>query len=399
MSPATRLNQPEGKKLPCEVMILGTRGIPARHGGFETFAEHLALYLRDSDTAVTVFCHEESGWRIRESDWNGIRLVHVPGLFKGALGTIVFDLRSTIRASLRRGLALTLGYNTALFTAAYKLLRVPSIINMDGLEWRRSKWSPAAKAWLYVNERIALRLADHLVADHPEIKNYLCAQGAAVEDVAMIPYGGDEPRSSDPTILTKFGLRPFEYSLLIARPEPENSIERIVSAYSASRRPYPLVVLGTYTHAQPFHARVLAAAGPQVKFPGAIYDQETVTALRKHTRLYLHGHTVGGTNPSLVEALAAGSPVLAHDNPFNRWVAGDAAEYFSPDTLETKLTDLLGDERRLALMRDGGKMRFDARFRWERILGEYSALFDAVIAKVSHANPSEQPSSRPERSS
>ena len=131
--------------------ILGTRGIPASHGGFETFAEKLALYLVDKGWTVTVYCQETGTGSIYESIWQGVRLIHIPVKQNNALGSIIFDWRSTLHTCREKSLKLTLGYNTAVFTSLYRLKRLQSLINMDGIEWKRKKWCVSEKIWLYFN--------------------------------------------------------------------------------------------------------------------------------------------------------------------------------------------------------------------------------------------------------
>ena len=227
------------------VIILGTRGIPARHGGFETFAEHLALYLVERGWAVTVYCQANDGDGVTQSEWRGIRLVHIPVAQQGALGTIVFDWKSVRHAARAEGLILTLGYNTAVFSLMHRLHGQKNIMNMDGIEWRRDKWSLPEKAWLFANEWLGARLAIHLIADHPEIQRHL-ERHTRTSKISMIPYGADRVKGADPEMLAAFGLEPDGYYIVIARPEPENSLFEIVAAYSAKRRNKKLVVLGAF---------------------------------------------------------------------------------------------------------------------------------------------------------
>lgn len=355
--------------------ILGTRGIPARHGGFETFAERLALYLVRRDWAVTVYCQDERRGPTLEGVWQDIRLVRIAEPRRGALGTMIFDWKSTRHAAREESTLLTLGYNTAAFCGWYRLRGRTNLMNMDGLEWQRAKWSRPAKAWLYLNERLGCRLAQHLIADHPAIAAHLATRAPAAK-ITMIPYGADLVVEAPAEPLRQLQLEPRRYALVVARPEPENSLLEMVAAFSARPRGYRLVVLGNYEPDRiPYHARVLAAAGPEVMFPGAIYDATTVRALRHHARLYLHGHTVGGTNPALVEALGSGAPVLAHDNIFNRWVAGPEAHYFR-DSQEcaAELDRLLDNPEKLAGMRDASYGRHGLEFTWDRVLGAYEEL-------------------------
>lgn len=355
--------------------ILGTRGIPARHGGFETFAERLALHLVRRDWEVTVYCQDERRGPALEGRWQDVRLVRIAEPRRGALGTMIFDFKSILRAARDNTLMLTLGYNTAAFCGWYRLRGRVNLMNMDGLEWQRAKWSRPARAWLYLNERLGCRLAQHLIADHPAIALHLATRSAA-DKITMIPYGADRIVDAPTSPLTDAGLRPGAYALVVARPEPENSLLEIVEAFSARRRGLRLVVLGHYEPGRnPYHARVLRAASDEVAFPGAIYDPTLVRALRHHARLYIHGHTVGGTNPALVEALGSGAPVLAHDNVFNRWVAGPGSRYFVDSRqCAEQLDQLLDDDEELARMRQASYDRHAAEFTWDRVLGAYEAL-------------------------
>lgn len=360
--------------------ILGIRGIPAAHGGFETFAEQLALYLRDNGWSITVYCQEEGRGESYESDWSGIRRIHIPVSGDGAFSTISFDWKSVRHAARSGTPVLTLGYNTAIFSLFYHLHAVPNVINMDGIEWRRDKWGPLAKSWLYLNERAGAWLGDQLVADHPEIKRHL--EGiCSAEKIRMIPYGSptvsvDDVDSSE---LEAFGLTPNSYALLIARPEPENSILPIVRAFSARPRGQRLVVLGNYLDDNPYHRQVKAAASDEVLFVGAIYQAERVNALRVHASVYVHGHTVGGTNPSLIEALGAGSPVLAHDNRFNRWVAGEEQAYFADEVqCGQRFDELLGNDALLKRMSEASRRRHEKEFTWPQVLSAYESLLLSV---------------------
>jgi glycosyltransferase involved in cell wall biosynthesis len=289
---------------------------------------------------------------------------------------VAFDLASVRHAAARRDLVLTLGFNTAVFFLWYLARRRRHVVNMDGLEWQRGKWSLPVKAWFYANSWIAGAAADRLIADHPDIASMLAGRGLA-ERTAMVPYGADAVADASIEPLRAMQLTPDGFALVIARPEPENSVLDIVRAWSARRRPVPLVVVGHYDAASPYHAAVRGAADGSVRFVGALYDAPLVQAMRAHTRLYIHGHTVGGTNPSLVEALGAGSPVLAHDNRFNRWVAGAAGQYFADEVLCAAQFDaLLDNPNALSAMRAASVARHAEAFTWERVLPAYEAVLD-----------------------
>lgn len=358
-----------------KISIIGTRGVPAAHGGFETFAEKLAVYLSKRNWDVTVYCQEDKSQPITESTWNNIRRIHVSGNAPGALSTVVFDWKATCHALSQSGLFLTLGYNTAIFNVMQRIKGQTNVINMDGIEWRRDKWGLVAKTWFWLNERAGCWVGNHLVADHPKIKAHLATRVRA-EKITMIPYGGDEVLSADESLLASYGLQPGKFSVIIARPEPENSFLEMVRAFSKKHRNHTLVVLGNFTpEANAFHRQVMDSASDEVIFPGAIYAAPVVQALRFFSRFYLHGHRVGGTNPSLVEALGAGCAVIAHDNHFNRWVAGDEAAYFKDESACVELFDrLLIDDGAVTRMKAASRSVFNERFTWDQILREYEEL-------------------------
>jgi glycosyltransferase involved in cell wall biosynthesis len=356
--------------------ILGTRGIPAAHGGFETFAEQLALYTVSQGHDVTVYCQTTADEQDRSDVWCGVKRV-ILSEPDGPKGTVRFDLRSAFRASQDvHATLLTLGYNTAIFSLIYRFRHKQSFMNMDGIEWRRQKWSPLQRIWLRANEWCGANLSDRLIADHPVIGQHL-SQLVAPTKITVIPYGADAITDAPTAPLRRFGVEPGRYYIVIARPEPENSMLEIVQAYTARSRQFPLIMLGNYKpETSEYHAKVLAAGkGGNVLFPGAIYDGETITSLRFHATAYVHGHQVGGTNPSLVEAMAAGNAVIAHENPYNHWVAGDEELYFRDvSELDEHFTAIEGDPTLLHTMRAASRARHISCFRRELVLRAYEDL-------------------------
>lgn len=290
------------------------------------------------------------------------------------MSSIIFDWRTIVHAAKHGDLCLTLGYNTAVFCALLRLKGVPNIINMDGIEWSRAKWGRIAKTWFWMNDWAGCWLGNHLVADHPEIKRHLSSR-ARPEKITTIAYGADPVGAVSAEPALAYGLEAGKYLTLIARPEPENSILEVVQGFSRKARGVDLVLLGNYYESNPYHRAVRAAASSEVKFLGAIYDKPTLHALRKHSTAYVHGHQVGGTNPSLVEALGAGNAVISHDNRFTRWVAGDGARYFiDADSFERVLEDLLSDPAALVSMRTKNFSKFEAQFTWSKIIDQYEEL-------------------------
>ena len=353
------------------LLILGTRGIPAAHGGFETFAERLALHLASRGWQVGVYCQAEVERvrnRVSTRAWKGITLITVEVALRGPAATLAFDALCVKDAAARGGVCLVLGYNGAAFLPYLRARGGRILTNMDGIEWRRPKWPLPVRAFFYVSEWIAAWSSQRLIADHPAIADHL-ARRRPREAIATIPYGGDPlPAELRPPPL---GLEPGRYLVSIARIEPDNNILTLVEAFSRKPRGMRLVVLGTLKVGNAYHRAVEDAAGLEVLMPGAIYDPEMVQSLRVHARAYLHGHTVGGTNPSLVEALWAGNAVIAHDNPFNRGTAGDGQFYFTDgDSCAAAIERALTDDGAVAAARAAARAQAE-RFRWDDVLAAY----------------------------
>ena len=360
--------------------ILGTHGIPAGYGGFETAAENVARHLVAHGWRVIVYCQGEGTGELVEDEWNGVERVTIPVAREGWLGTSEFDRKSIRHAVRFRDLSLTFGYNTAVFNIAQRRRGLKNVINMDGIEWSRARWGLAKQAILYVNERIACWVGDQLIADHPEIEKYL-RRKARASKITTITYGADAVTDAPTAPVVALGLEPGRYLTLICRPIPENSILELVAGFSSRPRGYRLAVLGQYTpDIDKYHRAVIDAASEEVVFPGAVYEPEAVKALRFHSVGYLHGHTVGGTNPSLVEAMAAGNAVIAHDNAYNRWVAQDGALYFA-DTVEAErhITTVLEDVDARVRLSAAGRRRHAEEFTWDHVAGQYEALLASQL--------------------
>jgi glycosyltransferase involved in cell wall biosynthesis len=380
------------------VRILGTHGVPAAYGGFETAAEQIGLFLVDRGWRVVVYCQTEGRGEPTYDTWRGIERVSIPQHREGWRGTSAFDLtsiRHAVRAD-RGDVCLTFGYNTGVFNILQRVKGIPNLVNMDGMEWTRARWGPAKQALLLANERLASLFANHLVADHPQIARYL-RRWTRSNRVTTITYGAHALTDAPVEPLRALGLEPGQFVSVICRPIRENSLVEIVEAFSRRRRGVRLVVLGNFTpDTDEYHREVMAAASPEVLFPGAIYDPAVVSSLRYHSRAYLHGHTVGGTNPSLVEALAAGNPVIAHDNVYNRWVATDRQRYFTGvDDLAAVLDDLLDDSVALTEMSTNARRRHAEEFTWEHVAGQYEDALLALLSRRRRATGEAAPHSEP----
>ena len=352
------------------VYVIGTRGVPNRYGGFERLVEVLAPDLVRRGYDVTVFCHAAEEQQPSVDDWHGVRRVHLRTRSWGPLSTLEYDLRS-IWAVPRGAVALIFGYGTAVFQVRLRSLGIRHCVNMDGIEWQRQKWSAGAKLWLRLNERIAANLSTLLVADHPEIQAYL-SRAFGVQS-RMIAYGVDPSvpcATPDHPLLRGLGVGSFD--LVIARPEPENQLHVVLEAHKRSGTTLPLVIVGNMGLNE--YGRQLMRDNPAAFFVGPIYDVSVLNTLRGSANLYLHGHSVGGTNPSLIEAMAAGAVIVAHDNVFNRWVASEGALYFKgADDLARYFQHRVDEAQRHALRRAAAEACL-ARFSWKGILDAYAEV-------------------------
>lgn len=363
-----------------KLLILGTRGIPNRNGELETFAERLALYLTQRGWRVTVYCQGKED-RLTYSIWRGINLVHIPVPKSNSFWSVLFDLKAAHHAARQEGLILTLGYNTAAFSLLYRLKNRVNMTNMNGMEWLKGKWNALEKSWLYANERCAALFSNYLIAEHPEIEHYLRTEVRTNKPISVIPSAAEAVTEADETLLEQYNLVPQKYSLLNAMPEPENSILEIVSAFSQRKRNMNLVVTGRYMpHKNDYHRQVLESASDEVMFVGKIRDREVLKSLQYYNSLYLHGHQMGGNKTSLIEAMSASNPILAHDNYFNSWVVGNNAVYFKDAVdCDVKLTQLLEDKQKLQTMSRNSLAQYYAKFADDKDLKAHEELFLSLV--------------------
>lgn len=370
------------------IAILGTRGIPAGYGGFETFAEQLATRLVARGHRVTVYAEADGVAPAADGDHLGVRVRYRRRPRWGAASVLAYDCACLWDARKGYDLVYMLGYGAAWACWWPRLSGVPVWINVDGLEWARSKWSAVARLYLRTMEWVASRTATRTIADAQAIADRfrsLYPQGAPC---SFIAYGAEIVQEADPAMLARWGLQPYRYLLVVARPEPENHIEEIIQGCLLHGGQWPLVVVGGVTGATAYQRRLLSMAGDKVRFVGGIYDADQLQSLRVHAACYLHGHSVGGTNPSLLEALACGNWVFAHDNPYNREVARDAAAYFdTPEQLARSLDQWAAsaDGQRPERSRRA-RQRIAESYTWEGITDAYEALIRSECgARAAHA--------------
>jgi glycosyltransferase involved in cell wall biosynthesis len=310
-----------------KIGILGTRGIPNHYGGFEQFAEHLSYGLLQRGHDVVVY--NSSLHPYKKDNWNGVQIIHCRDWEHkiGTAGQFFYDLNCINDARKRDfDVLLHLGYTSDSVWHWRWPKKSVNIVNMDGLEWQRSKYNKPTQRFLKWAESLAAKNAHTLIADSTGIQEYLFKK-YGIKPV-YIPYGAKPFCGPDLLVLEKYNLSAYNYSLLIARMEPENNIEMIIRGYLDAGHKDPLFIIGNITNK--FGKYITGKySSPSIKFSDAIYDQYELDNLRYYSSLYFHGHSAGGTNPSLLEAMACGCRIAAHNNPFNRAVLQQEADYFN----------------------------------------------------------------------
>jgi glycosyltransferase involved in cell wall biosynthesis len=355
-----------------KIGILGTRGIPNRYGGFEQCAEYLAVGLVGKGHKVWVYNSHNHEYQGKE--WNGVNIIHCndPEDKLGTAGQFIYDL-NCIRDARKRDydVLLQLGYTSN--SIWYKLWPkyCKNIVNMDGLEWKRSKYSKKVQTFLKYAERWAAMNGDMLIADSIGIQQYL--KETYNKDSHFIAYGADEFNAPDEAFLSKFGLRPYAYDMLIARMEPENNIEMIIKGHLQSKTERPLMVVGKTDNTFGTYLKNTYSSD-RIRFTGGIYDTAIINNLRYFSHLYFHGHSVGGTNPSLIEAMGCRALIAAHGNVFNRTVLEGDAFYFEDDKQVAAIVDDIAAKEAYSAYLDNNIKKIRTRYNWARIVDEYEKV-------------------------
>jgi glycosyltransferase involved in cell wall biosynthesis len=317
-----------------KIGIVGTRGIPNAYGGFEQFAEYLSKYLSDNGFEVYVYNSHEHPYQ--DSTWQSVNLIHKfdPESRLGSFGQFIYDFNCIIDCRKRHfDVILQLGYTSSSIWSFLMPKNVKLVTNMDGLEWKRTKYSKLVQSFLKLAEKWAVNSSDMLVADSLGIKEYIDRKYSV--NSVYIPYGANLMQNPDSEILANYDLKEKNYYLVIARMEPENNIELIIQGYLLSNSLSPLVLIGNCntTFGKLMQSRYKSK---NVMFLGPIYNLEYLNNIRYYSKAYFHGHSVGGTNPSLLEAMASYANIIAHDNIFNRAILENDSKYFltSSDIVE-----------------------------------------------------------------
>jgi len=361
--------------------LLGTRGIPANYGGFETFAEQLAVRLARRGHQVTVYCRTNNV-QIREPRYRGVDLVLLPTIPHKYLDTLAHTFLSTVHLLFHRPhAALYCNGANAVFTWAPRLFGAPTALNVDGLERKRKKWNMLARAWYLLSERLAAWLPNELVTDARVIQRYYRIQYRAASH--FIAYGAEAGPAATAAALERLGLRPGEYFLYVSRLEPENNAELVVRAFERTKTAKKLVMVGDAPYSAEYIRRLRQTADPRIHFPGAVYGAG-YAELQSHCHAYIHATEVGGTHPALIEAMGRGCCVLFLDTPENREAAAGCGIAYRKDEFQLAVAidavDRMDDESRREIGRRA-QAAVRERYDWERITDRYEELFRAMTSR------------------
>lgn len=356
------------------ISLIGTRGVPATYGGFETAAEEIGRRLVERGHEVVVYCRHPTP---RVPAHHGMKLVHLPALRAKALETLSHTALSALDAVARRRPDVAIVFNgaNAPLLPLLRLRRIPVALHVDGLEWRRSKWGRVGRRYYLCCEWLGTRLCRTLIADARGIHDYYRDRyGVAARTIA---YGAPILDGVAGDRVGELGLEAGGFHLVVARLEPENNVAMAVAGRQGSAASLPLVVVGDAPYVTPEIAslRESVAGDERVRMVGAVYDQELLDQLYAHCASYVHGHSVGGTNPSLLRAMGAGAPVLAFDVVFNREVAGDTGRYYASSAdLSRLLEEVEADAEATRARGRLGRSRVQEHYDWETVTDGYEAM-------------------------
>lgn len=372
------------------IAMLGTRGVPARYGGFETAVEEVGRRLVQRGHRVVVYCRTTgAGAAPRPATFQGMELVHLPAARTRSLETLSHTALS-VRHLLRHRTDAAIVFNSA-NAPLLPVLRgagIPVATHVDGLEWKRAKWGRVGRRYYRTAESLAVRWSDVLIADARGIADYYRRVFQA--PTTLLTYGAPliDPGSDR---LAELDLTPGGYHLVVARFEPENHVDVVVDGYRRSAATKPLVVVGSAPYAAEYTRLVHALADERVRFLGGVWDQQQLDQLYANCFTYVHGHSVGGTNPSLLRAIGAGAAVIAYDVDFNREVVEDVGRYFDDAAGVAAVLEAAEADPALVALQGKRASELAERYTWDDVADGYEQL---ALGLAAGRFPAVRPSGR-----
>jgi glycosyltransferase involved in cell wall biosynthesis len=356
------------------IALLGTRGIPASYGGFETFAEEISTRLVERGHQVTVYCRE----RYPHPVYRGVRLRYLPTIRHKYFDTIAHTAISTLHLLTHRThVALYCNGANAMFTLWPRIAGVPVALNVDGIERKREKWNALARAWYLASEWLSTFCPTAVITDAQAIQDYYRERYR--KNSVFIPYGAAVGKVETADVLERLGLERSRYFLYVSRMEPENRALEVREAFEKVVTTLQLALIGDAPYSGDYIRRVRDTQDPRVVIPGAIYGKG-YHELQSHCLAYIHATEVGGTHPALIEAMGRGAVVLYRDTPENAEAAGDAGIAFEPETLVAKMRLVLEmSERERDRMGRRAMERVRSRYSWDAVTDAYERLLGGLV--------------------
>ncbi|MDR3696836.1 DUF1972 domain-containing protein [Mucilaginibacter sp.] len=365
------------------IAILGTRGIPNYYGGFEHISEYVSEGLVKRGYSVTVY--NSHNHHYQKDNWNGVEIRHCfdPEYLVGTAGQFAYDFNCLLDARKRSfDVVLIMGYTSSSVWGKFYPPNSTIITNMDGLEWKRTKYSKPVQQFLRYAEKLAVKYSQFYISDSLIIKSYL-GEKYNIES-KYIPYGADLFSEEEREQVDNRKALKEDYFLLMARMEPENNIETILEGFNNSTSRRKFKVLGSTDNRFGKFITHRFKNDERIEFKGSIYDTGKVRALQNNSYLYFHGHSVGGTNPSLLEAMASEALIAAHNNPFNQSVLHSDAFYFSNANDVRNLVETVQRKETEKIMVNNNLQKIKYQFNWERIIDQYEAFILECHKKTNH---------------
>ena len=362
------------------IALLGTRGIPARYGGFETLAEELCARLVERGHEVTVYCRASSVGR-EGSIYRGVHLVVLPTIRHKYCDTLAHTFLSTLHLLFHRPqVALFCNGANTIFTVWPRLLGIPTVLNVDGIERQRKKWNAPARGWYWISEWLAKWFPSAVIADAAVIQKYYAETYG--KKTHLIAYGTPIGPVGTRETLNRYGLEPGDYFLYVSRMEPENNALLVVRAFERTGIDKKLVMVGDAPYAKEYIAAVKATQDPRIMFTGSIYG-DGYHELQSHCFAYIHATEVGGTHPALIEAMGRGAPVLYLDTPENREVAGGVGLAYPKDegrlaAAAESVANMTSEER--TRLSQASAERAERNYNWETVVDRYGELFRQLVS-------------------
>ena len=365
-----------------KIAILGARGIPACYSGYDTLVEELSLGLvKSSGLDVIVYCRT-GYYKERPATYEGVQLVYLPAPRIKAFESLFHSLVSSLHV-LRQGVDVVYFVDpaNAPFCVLLRICGLKLVIHTDGLGWQRTKWGPLARRYYKCVEWLSARTAHALVTDNPAMEVYYKEEYGA--DSTYISYGAESRYGDDGTVHKELGLDPGGYLLVVARLEPENNTDFIIREYAAAHTILPLVIVGDAPYNSPYFNRLRSLANDRVVFAGRINNQSQLNALYRGALVYVHGHEVGGTNPSLLRAMNAGTAPLVMNVSFNTSVIADCGYVFDkrPGGLADELNRILSKPADVRALGEKARIRAASRFTWDSVVSGHARLFERVASR------------------